>query len=403
MKQIVFFWLVANFHAWLVAAREKNNGRFVGYKDIYYSYPLSDEVCAKVNCQDGGGGGGIPRDRATAMRIYYPTQQAEDPEPDNTKDRYFNICNTTDIDGTANRRRLGGVPDNSFAIRILCNSDLPRVTATPNAALSDNGNAQFKVILFSPGKGNVHFHYNSMLQKLVRNHGFVVVALSHPLVDFMVRVRNDKGELHDIAENAQLAVHKQLLLEAGDASAALDYLQGKHANEELPFDTSRLDLDWVGYLGHSLGGASAMLTSVQDSRVQAVANLDGLFAGPDYDGRNLARELSVPWMLMGSTFSWPFLFATGYQAWTTNIPAGGSVASRVKNAGHLSFSDICHSDLWPSATEKWPYCFGVNPDHMLFMVLRYTAAFFRLHLRGDDTATAILRSRSPLFGAHYYK
>ena len=134
-----------------------------------------------------------------------------------------------------------------------------------------------------------------------------------------------------------------------------------------------------------------MLTSIQDERVQAVANLDGYFAGKAYTGgRNLAKELNVPWMVMGSTLTWPGIYFAGYHAWTTNIPDGGSVAYAIPYAGHFSFSDLCRSDSFPTGLEKWLLCFGADPDDMLLMLLEYTDAFFRLHLQGDDALPYVL-------------
>lgn len=356
--------------------------RSVGYTDVTFSYVLRMEL-------SGNDDEKLNQTRATTMRIFYPTTQEEGTEPDDAKDRYFDICSG------------GGSFGDKYdlAIRMICIGDVERVTATPDAPLSRESDL-YNVLLFSSGKGNIPLQYTSLIQDVVRR-GFIVVALSHPLVDLVARVNGE-----DVEENEELTTYQRLLLDSADARAAIDSLDALNTDTKGKF-FDRLDFEsGIGYMGHSLGGASAMLTAIDDNRVTAVIDMDGLFFFFS-EGHNLADELSVPWMLMASPFNWHTQFYwAGLNAWQNTVPEG-SVAFFLKKSGHLAFTDICHSqDLpwsWLDRLVLQLNCGSINPDEMDEVVLEYTVAFFRFHLQNDESSRQVLEEKNDLFGEHYYK
>lgn len=68
----------------------------------------------------------------------------------------------------------------------------------------------------------------------------------------------------------------------------------------------RIDLRRVGFVGFSFGGASAAESSFMDSRIAAVANLDGSLFGDASE-----TPVSVPYLMMHSDFCPKILYDTG--------------------------------------------------------------------------------------------
>ena len=365
----------------------------VGFVDHLFHYLLSDEVCMKVKAIDCEVSS--QRIRNTNMRIYFPTLEAEAAEPD----KY--ICK--EESGASREERSN-----------FCEKDVVRVMGTENAvpALQSDGQG-FSVIMFSPGDSfKAAIHYTGLVRSLVQR-GFVVVALSHPLIDFTVRLDGDFTPRNDkMAETRG----NQLLLESNDAIAALDQLE--ELVPSFSFDFSR----GVGYMGHSLGGTAAMMASIDDPqrRISAVVNFDGimdwrnpllcigsLFAACwGKHPRNLGAEMNAPWMVVAANNGaiggevqrqYDLMFKS-----TTRPKPANSLGFFLKKTGHHSFQDQCH------AFNKRPFLCGdiaslEEQDQVDHTLSAYTAAFFELHLQNNDSARDVLTAVDEnVIGNHIY-
>jgi len=347
---------------------------FVGYQDVDFTHELPRFVCEELDCTN-------MQTRATSMRIYYPTLSEEATKPDDEKDRYFKLCRR--------RRALGlGAPASEEEIRLhICDADVIRVTANPDVVPLPDMH-EYPVILLSSGFGDVPLEYTTLTQEMVRK-GFVVVALTHPGIDVVARVNG--VEVH---QRTDLSNYERILLETADARAAMDKINELNASNDSIFQGILSLAGGFGFMGHSLGGATAMLTAIKDDRIHAVADLDGLFY---FGGSNFANKLRTPWLVAGSTFYWGLLYLFGSWAWTTSIPEG-SVAFQVNDSGHYSFSDLCHS----GALSEFE-CGTIPPTEMDELILKYVAAFFRLHLQKDEPSRDVLKKDNDAFSAHFYK
>lgn len=137
--------------------------------------------------------------------------------------------------------------------------------------------ARWPVLVFSPGSGQLPSAYTSIAEDLASN-GYVIVVLAHtfstPVVvfpDSTVRRASESRYRGDLGLFLQSVW-------AADLSDAVDFL---HHQQQLGDSfANRIDLEQVGALGHSFGGAAALETCHLDHRFRACIDLDGTVYGP---------------------------------------------------------------------------------------------------------------------------
>lgn len=130
-----------------------------------------------------------------------------------------------------------------------------------------------------------------------------------------------------------------------------------------------IDSTRIGMAGHSIGGASAASTMVDDRRVRAGANLDGSFFDPVPVGGLGGR----PFMVLGTegedaswVRDWPNL--DGWKRWLT-----------VAGSGHFTFTDV---PVLADQLGLLPPQEPLSGDRSQKITRRYVTAFFDLHLKG---------------------
>lgn len=157
---------------------------------------------------------------------------------------------------------------------------------------------RFPVLVFSPGAGNLTLYYSSLLYD-VASRGFVIAALWHPYTtevvafpDGTVLRSNPAGGIGGIPPGEQQARLEQLgAVWATDQRFVVD--QFAVWNAQHPVLRGHLDLQRVGTLGHSMGGAAAAQAAHVDQRIDAAINMDGAMFG------SVTREGSrVPFLLL---------------------------------------------------------------------------------------------------------
>jgi len=212
-----------------------------------------------------------------------------------------------------------------------------RTAAWQEAPVAEAAGA-YPVLILSPGNAtNVEF-YAALAEELA-SHGYVVVGLNHPYE--VAAVALSAGGVAQFAAEAwpaapadrQAFVSQRIAERTADVRFALDQLEILNARDADRL-AGRLDLSRVAVWGHSLGGITAAQACLQDARVRACLNLDGLQAGGPF-----AAEPNP------ATPAQPFLFITKE---TTLLPAvealfaaSPATAARVTvpGAAHDSFTD----------------------------------------------------------------
>lgn len=253
------------------------------------------------------------------------------------------------------------------------------------------GEARFPVILFSHGYP-LPATTGTFAAEELASQGYVVFAIHHTYDTAGVVFRD--GTSAPLVANGDVgridAVDKilgpRLSVWVADALFVVHEIMKLDAAD--PRFRGRLDLDRIGYFGHSFGGATAFATLAADSRIKAGIDMDGAYFGTAAQARP-----TQPYMLMngdklvvsdaqleraGATRKEVETFLDGVEAaWSASIAPGKESRYRVRFAGvsHLGFSDV------PLMIPV--LAMGNLPTPQAHRLInRYVVAFFEQHLKG---------------------
>jgi pimeloyl-ACP methyl ester carboxylesterase len=253
------------------------------------------------------------------------------------------------------------------------------VRMTPVSALVPIGTEPLPMIVFTPGFQLQASYYAPMLESLAQE-GYIVILADPP------------GTLFDVN-------HIEM---AADVRAVIDWAINSN------FST-RIDVNKIATMGHSLGGKLALFNAAEDERVVATLALDPVDGDPsplpdpsirptladDILGRitgavGLIGELSnAESQNIFSPACAPRAnnFQTIYAALTN---ASWLVEWELIGADHMDFVSACPDGLFSpcSACEEG----SMMPDRVINLSTYFASAFFALHLRGEDTRNSELIS-----------
>ncbi|MHA1718066.1 MAG: alpha/beta hydrolase family protein [Promethearchaeota archaeon] len=191
---------------------------------------------------------------------------------------------------------------------------------------------KYPVILFSHGYGAFEGLYQVLMEELA-SQGFIIFSINHPYeaaftyfsLNSIVKIQVELPTLNqeeEILKNILSSPHKTLeekritlaLMENSffwsnqleesltiwteDTQFVLDQLEISNSNRDSLIGKifyNKLDLDKIGIIGHSFGGATAGEMCLIDDRIKAGINMDGIEIG-----HALTKNLSVPFMFMYS-------------------------------------------------------------------------------------------------------
>ena len=137
------------------------------------------------------------------------------------------------------------------------------------------------ILLLSPGYRGSRLYYN-VIASAIASEGFIVITIDHPGDTNIITYPDGHtlySNLSNVVDLDELTPYAYA--RAADASFIIDQLSNATAMTDLlPRHGPRQFLtDRVAILGHSLGGAAAVLAAGQDPRFRAAINLDGPFFG----------------------------------------------------------------------------------------------------------------------------
>lgn len=219
----------------------------------------------------------------------------------------------------------------------------------------------YPVLLFSHAFGSLP-EFNTINAEELASQGYVVVSMNHTydssvsvfpdgrvmttsqlfnvvIEDQLKNLDNSKAFMGSKAEEM---LKQSVEIRAKDAQFVLDKLEEINGKDPLGLLTEKLDLNRVGIFGHSLGGATAVQTLLQDKRFKAGINLDGgLFIN------RVDRSLNQPLMFMnsevwgtGNTSEARFQkFIKLRKSFFQNLQSDGYDVT-IRGTGHYYFSDI---------------------------------------------------------------
>ena len=251
---------------------------------------------------------------------------------------------------------------------------------------------QYPVVLFSPGLGNSRLEYGAIAQSVASN-GYIVISIDHTYDASIVEFPDGSVILGaDIETEEQITF--ALAVRAQDVTFVLNQLRIPSFSGSFFLDSScQLNIKNVGIFGHSLGGATALASMANDTRLSGGVNLDGTFFGPaiqqgtkrpfllvGHEGKNQSTDPS--W---GAT--WPEL-----KAWKLELEVLGTQ--------HGSFTDL---PLLVDVLGLAPYLppavielLGSITGRRSLEIMRvFVGAFFDKVLRGKGSE--ILRKATPAY------
>jgi len=203
----------------------------------------------------------------------------------------------------------------------------------------------YPVVILRAGGGALSSDYTSIAEDLA-SHGYVVVSFDAPyrtvitaFADGRVATRTG-GDFENMPYSAAEHLATQVMnVWVADVKFVLDRLQQLNADDPTGRFKGKLDMQKVGVVGHSLGGATAAQFCHDDVRCKAGIDIDGMpFGSVIHDG------LHQPFFFIMSDHS----RESGSEARTVEnnidsiydkLPEGRRWAITIIGANHFSFSD----------------------------------------------------------------
>ena len=247
----------------------------------------------------------------------------------------------------------------------------------------------FPLIIFSHGLGGMR-NQNTVLMEELASTGYAVAAMDHPYdANMTIFPPNSEASAERIADyrsaipegtadSIWLKIrNRQLDTRIADVLFILQQLE----TVDTPL-LSRINFQQIGIAGHSFGGATAVLSTMQDHRFKAAVALDGWFvpfAIPDAEAK-----MDVPFLYLGQ-MSWKSWNEQRHRHYLDLI-----MSQSGENAYHLSIEKSKHYDyadmpLFSPIMRLLGLVGFPDGREMVEIVNRNTLQFFDQFVRGNFT------------------
>lgn len=269
-----------------------------------------------------------------------------------------------------------------------------------NAPVAET-DTEYPVLLFSHGLGALP-EVHTIQAEALASAGYVVAGINHTY-DSLVSVFPD-GEVtpqtpvlaadNDFNEAFLDILSQDITVRAEDARFVLDELTALNAGDDpLGLFADKLDLDKVGILGHSLGGATAAETLALDSRFLAGINQDGGLYGSNADA-----SLIQPFMFLNADRTNPFpdeLPLLELQQQFLNNLIGDGYDVSIAETEHNNFTDsgflissLANTGIPTNALQNLSFLSedtDIDSVRALNITNDYTTAFFNRYLEDGES------------------
>src|ERR1700730_1531840 len=282
--------------------------------------------------------------------------------------------------------------------------DLSRVRAHSirDAELSPQ-NRSYPLVLMRAGLAALTTDYTTLVEDLA-SHGYVVVGFDAPYRSFVVVFPDGRVIARAPQNNADLVsgpLQEQLANQlaqawSADMGFALDQLERLNASDPSGRFLGRLDMQWVGVFGHSLGGATALQFCHDDSRCKAGIDVDGVVLG------SVSREgVTQPFMFLGSEHRGESEAETrqieaNLRSIFDRLPSDRRLQIMIRGADHYMFSDgaMLRSPLVMRVMRS----LGIVPldgRRQVAVTAHYVSTFFDVYLKGAPASQLSIQSEYP--------
>jgi predicted dienelactone hydrolase len=205
------------------------------------------------------------------------------------------------------------------------------------AAPVSSAQRTWPVLLFSPGLSIPREQYTALSADLA-SRGFVVVGLSVPYESSVSvlaggRVVGQTTHPDVMGPPPHRALERLIGIRAADSRFVLDQLGRLGQREPGSPLVGHLDLQHVGIVGHSIGGATAVQVMASDPRFRVGVNLDGKLFGTEPNAR-----LNRPFLWIQSGATQTTEYTSGRDRFLASQRGGGTLLT-IRKSLHLSFTD----------------------------------------------------------------
>lgn len=278
------------------------------------------------------------------------------------------------------------------------NMDIIDGLSTPisEGTLQKKSKRSYPVIIYSPALGLDRDMYIYNIQALVKQ-GFIVVTVSAayeamfticPSGEFI----NQSEVMRTIQSTDYTELHHLISIRKKDIQYVLDYLSNLNSKDEDIM--GRFDMDKIGIIGHSIGGATALDLTMEDDRIKAAVLLD---ASMHLYIENEVKNNTVPILVLrqkASTldslrnilqFEIANDFIRGQEKLFRNWNGYKSFL-KIRSATHMSFSDM---PLFEEDEILYQRTCGIHNQ-----INELVAKFFQEHLLDQGNAYSTLISHN---------
>lgn len=210
-------------------------------------------------------------------------------------------------------------------------------------------NSTYPVLIFSPGHTFMPELNTTQIEELA-SHGYVVVGINHPFISGITVFPDGR---------MVTAGNPDAALAAQDVLFVLDQLEVLNADDPESLLTGRLDLERIGAIGYSIGGAAVVRAGRQDDRLKAIINEDN-------DIR--LAQLEQPYLYLAAAHGTYRSNGPSHHVWSLGFT-------------HVHFSDI---PMWPQPDDRPPPSNSIEGPRTVEIVRAYVLAFFDKYLKGED-------------------
>ncbi|MCE5172719.1 hypothetical protein LQV63_25960 [Paenibacillus profundus] len=282
--------------------------------------------------------------------------------------------------------------------KIYTGLDLVKTHAIENAKLADT-DSKYPVLVFSHGFTG-YKNQNTFQVEQLASHGYIVVGIDHTYSSVASvfpdgRVANfDSGGVQGFEQMKYSFMDKRNEVWVEDAKFVVDQIEKLSSNDPDGLFTGRMDLEHLGMFGHSFGGATTVQMLLEDSRIKAGINMDGVLYGKL---RIPADGLKKPFLMMSADDTVKGVANTSdadIAALGTNreevakyydemfaryepVTAGGNYWMTLKHNKHMSFSDM----YLITPLFEWMEGLDVRSAHRL--INDYSLDFFDHYLKQE--------------------
>jgi dienelactone hydrolase len=153
----------------------------------------------------------------------------------------------------------------------------------------------YPVVLFSHGAGTSMETLTAQCEDLA-SHGYIVAAIDHTYVSAATIFPDHIASAKQATTNFDIPEPAEIITQimADDGRFVIQALSDMNAGRIDSMFQGRLNLDEIGYIGHSVGGAVAYNLAINDKRIKAAIDLDGIvFITPKTEISDMAPFLML--------------------------------------------------------------------------------------------------------------